>query len=831
MFKLADFTKALLLIRSVGLGVAFRTFKYTLWKSWLDWRYKTQIPAQKPVLPGKITGIDPIPGGERYAFDNATLEVKFLAPDLARISWQPGESPIPYALAKTDWPDVALERIANPDAYTLASEALKISVQPDGSLTFSNPLGDIFRYDLPPQRAGRAWTALTRLRPEERLFGLGEQSGPLNIRKRQHRLWARDPGGSYGPGADPVYMPVPLYLSLHDLGSYLVFYENYSAGWATFEALLSPDSLTASPSTLPPAYASHALARFSFEQGMLRYYVIPGPPSRALERYTELSGRAGLPPIWSLGYHQSRWGYKTDEDIRRVVAGFKEHDLPISAIHLDIDYMDGFRVFTVDKDRFPRLDKLTQELKEQNIHTVVIIDPGVKQDKGYNVYLEGKNEHAFCSLPGGKEVIGLVWPGWSVYPDFTSPHTRNWWGQYYQRLIDMGVDGFWHDMNEPTAFAAWGDMTLPDATWHHLEGRGGDHRLAHNLYALLMNRAGYETLRRLQPQRRPWLISRSGWAGNQRYAWNWTGDIETSWEGLKMTIATVLGMSLSGFPFIGPDIGGFSGTPTAELYTRWLQMAVFLPFCRTHSALTTATREPWVFGEPYTTIIRRFLHLRYHLLPYLYTLAWEHTRSGAPIVRPLFWGNWEFADLWEVDDAFLLGDLLLVAPVLEEKATQREVTLPPGQWIHYWDDTTCTGPARITLHTPLEHIPVLVRAGSVLPQSDQGRLLLQIYPASSSDFPQAGGLLYSDAGDGYGASRLDRFHLERQGDEYEIRWEETHFNDTSTGTHPFPFPYAGMEIHLHGMSAERVWVDDHETQLSGERFQCERFSRLRWRPA
>lgn len=832
MTKSPALIKVILLLRSVGLITAIRTLRYTLWKTWLDRKYQSKTTNQEIVSPGILIEAQTVPGGGQFVFTHATLEVKFLAHDLVRISWQPGKPPLPYALAKTEWPDVAIEGIPQNDGYTLSSEAMRVEVQSDGSLTFWSCDGEILRHDLPPQRQGEAWTSISHLRPEEHLYGLGEQSGPLNVRQRNHRLWTRDPGGSYGPNSDPIYMPVPVYIGLHHSGSYLAFYENYSAGTISFETHPSASINTPTSPESENQPGLHGLARFTFEQGMLRYYMISGPPPRALERYTQLTGRAKLPPLWSLGYHQSRWGYKTEGDIRRVMTGFKEHYLPISAIHLDIDYMDGYRVFTVDKERFPHLKRLNEELEQQGIHTVAIIDPGVKKDPLYPVYREGLKEGVFCKLPNGKLVVGLVWPGWSVYPDFTAPHTRAWWSSQYQSLIESGIDGIWHDMNEPTAFTAWGDLTLPNATYHHLEGQGGDHRLAHNLYALLMNRAGYEALRHLRPECRPWLISRSGWAGNQRYAWNWTGDIETSWEGLRMTIATILGMSLSGFPFSGPDIGGFSGTPTAELYTRWFQLATFLPFFRTHSALTTAPREPWAFGEPYTTIIRSFLNLRYQLLPYLYTLAWEHTQTGAPLVRPLFWNDWQNIGLWEVDDAFLLGDLLLVAPVLEEKAKQKEITLPPGRWFNYWNNVQYEGSSQIILKTSLETIPLLVRAGGILPMADKARLSLHIYPTlDQSDPSKPAGLLYSDAGDGYGPYRLDRFYLGGQNEEFEIRWEALEDITTAPDHEIYPFPYTEVEICVHGMSASKVWIDDWETPLTGKRFLTTRFRRLRWRRA
>ncbi|UCF62586.1 MAG: alpha-glucosidase, partial [Anaerolineaceae bacterium] len=413
------------------------------------------------------------------------------------------------------------------------------------------------------------------------------------------------------------------------------------------------------------------------------------------ERYTELTGRPVLPPRWAFGYHQSRWGYKSEGMIRELVAGFLEHALPISAIHLDIDYMKGYRVFTVDSERFPDLAGFTHELESQGIKIVTILDCGVKSDPQYSVYNEGLAEDVFCKGPDAEVLYGPVWPGWCAFPDFTQPKTRSWWGSYYGRLLELGVAGIWHDMNEPAVFSAWGDYTLPQSTQHDLEGRGGDHREAHNLYGLLMNRSGYEALRELRPDRRPWIVTRSGWAGIQRYAWHWTGDTESSWRSLRMTVSMILNLGLSGVPFVGPDIGGFSGSPSAELFTRWFQLATFLPFFRTHSAVFTPPREPWVFGEPYLTIIRDFLGLRYKLLPYFYTLAWQSHQYGHPMVRPLFWHDVEDPNLWGIDDAFLLGKNLLVAPILEESASSRHLVLPKGNWFNFWDDTILQGPGEV----------------------------------------------------------------------------------------------------------------------------------------
>ncbi len=788
--KLAALLRQIRLIRPQD---ALLAVLHALRRSWLE-RGRPAPPAA-PVDPGQLADATPIPGGARFRFARAGLEVCFLAPDLVRLTWGPGTLPVPYAIARSEWPEVAVAVQPADSGWSLASAALHVTVQPDGSVCFRDDAGHLLREDMPAQRRGEAWTHCARLRPEERLYGLGERAAHLNVRPGSYRMWNRDPAGHYEPGADPLYMGIPVYVGVHAVGSYLVFFENSHP--ATFDLGES--------------------AQAHFEGGALRFYFIAGPPDRAVERYSELTGRPPLPPRWALGYHQSRWGYRSAEDVRAVVAGFRQHDLPLDAVHLDIDYMEGYRVFTVDPERFPDLAGLARELEQQGIRLVAIVDCGVKRDRRYDVYRAGLAEGVFCTLPDGRPAYGPVWPGWCAFPDFTAPRARAWWGRQYRVLAEAGIGGFWHDMNEPTAYAAWGEMTLPRPTRHALDGRGGDHGEAHNLYGMLMNRAGYEGLRQERPERRPWIVSRSGWAGLQRYAWNWTGDTATSWGMLRQTIATVLGLGLSGIPYSGPDVGGFSGAPSPELYVRWFQMAAFLPFFRTHSACTTPPREPWCFGEPALGIARSFLRLRCRLRPYLYTLAWEAAQRGHPLARPLFWPDAPDPDLWDVDDAYLLGPALLVAPIVDEGAREREVHLPRGGWHDFWDDTHHEGPGQVRLAAPLERIPLLVRAGSVLPMEEDGRLVLHIYPPAAAQ--AGGGLLYSDAGDGYGPGRLDRFTLawEEKGDLVLTRTEEGEY----------PFPHGAVELRLHGAAAEHAWIDGLEVDRPGPVLHAGPFSQVR----
>jgi len=503
-----------------------------------------------------------------------------------------------------------------------------------------------------------------------------------------------------------------------------------------------------------------------------------------------------MPPEWALGHHHSRSGYRGEADLRRVAAGFREHGLSLSALHLDIDHMRGHRVLTVDRQAFPDLRGFSEGLANDGIRLVSIVDPGVKVDPDFDLFDDGRKRNAFCRLPDGNLSTAPVWPGWAAFPDFTDERVRRWWGEQYSRLLDQGISGVWHDMNEPACFAAWGDRTLPLRTLHALDGRRGDHAQAHNLYALEMARAGHEGLRRLRPGSRPFILTRSGWAGVQRYAWTWTGDTRSNWETLRQTIPTVLGLGLSGIPYSGPDIGGFTGHPDAELFIRWFQLATFMPFFRNHSALKTPRREPWLYGEPTLSIVREHIRLRRRLMPYFYTLALEASLTGQPIVRPLFWDDRESERLWSIEDAFMLGVCLLVAPVLEPDTRHRSLELPKGRWFGLEDGPWMDGPCEVTLETDLESIPVFVRGGSILPMMEDGLLTIHVYPDREDS---ARGNVYLDAGDGYGDSLELAFRMLREQDGIVL-------SVSSKGS--FTPAFSSVQVTLHSMDVSAAWLDD-----------------------
>jgi alpha-glucosidase len=800
-----DLLKQLLLtLRPIKFKRFFGSLVYPIKRDLLEHKYKSAQPLEIYEPSGNIIKAKAFSRGGYFYFERLELEIYFLTPDLVRVDWKPNTPPIPYGIVEQDWEEVETTFEEKSDCWEITSSSLKIIVFNDGAIAYQNAQGKTLRHELPPQRrtettsqtSSSGWLHQAQLKDDECIYALGERAAPLNLRQpaTTYQMWNRDAEGKYGKGRDPLYICIPVYLGLHSGGSYEIFYEN----------------------PYPAKFQFEKLAIAEFEGGALRYYFATGTLPQLLDRYTQLTGRPFLPPRWALGYHHSRWGYEREKALRETAKSFESYDIPLNAMHLDIDCLDRFRSFTIDPDRFPHLQAFATEMNAKGIRLITIINPGIKANRNNLLFQEGREQDLFCKLPNGEPIIASVWPGECAFPDFTNPQARHWWTRQYEYLLDLGFYGFWHDMNEPAVFVQWGDPSLPPhLTQHYLEGRGGDHREAHNVYGLLQAQAGYEALCVYHPERRPFIVSRAGWAGLQRYAWTWTGDIEITWEALRITVAMVLNLGLSGIPYSGADIGGFKGNPGAELYLRWFQMSCFLPFCRTHSADNSKPRAPWTFGEPILSIIREFLRSRYRLMPYFYTLAWEANQKGYPLVRPLFWLDNTNNALWNIDDAFLLGDALLICPIVEEKATSRSLMLPKGDWYDFWDDTALEGAKQVNLQAPLERIPILVKAGSILPMQVDDELHLHLYPSKQGT---SEGRIYSDAGDGYGEWRIDDFRLIPNGEFLALNWNNQG---------DYPFPYQKVRLCLHGVSIKQAWVNETEVEIQENSLYIEPFAQVR----
>ncbi|MFF5449593.1 TIM-barrel domain-containing protein [Streptomyces sp. NPDC012888] len=671
-------------------------------------------------VPGLLLEADPRPGGGVMRFARSELLVRVTVGGAVFLGWD-GAGPEPsYAVAEPG-PEPDPRAVLEPDTgggWRVVSERVTVAVSRQGAVEVRTPGGAVLRRELPPRwwepvsgDGGARWLQRAEVAADARFFGLGGRSAGPRLRDGEYRLWNTDPRGGFGRGDDPLYLTMPVQLVVADAGTHLVFHD---CTWDGRVLLREGEEGAGSGADRP------GVSELRMDGGPLRCWVLVGTPARVAQCWSGLTGGAAVPPSWALGHHHARWGFGSAAEVRRIVAGYRRRGLPLSAVHLDIDHYDGHRVFTVDAERFPDLPGLARELAEDGIRLVSIVDPAVKAEPGVagSVYESGRAvgpEGAFVRDAAGREVRGEVWPGECGYPDFTDPAVRAWWGGLYEERLKQGFAGFWHDMNEPVSFAPLGDATLPRSARHALEGAGGDHRAAHNVYALGMARAAWEGLVRLRPGERPFLFSRSGWVGMQRYGGTWSGDVETSWEGLRASLALVLGLGACGVPYSGPDVGGFGGSPSPELFVRWFQLGSWLPLFRTHSAIWAGRREPWEFGSEALGAARAALAERERLLPYWVTLAWLARRTGAPYVRPVWWGAPEDRALRDCEDAFLLGDALLVAPVLDCGADRRAVRLPWGRWYDTATEEAYEGPGQVLLDAPLGRVPVLARAGSVVP--------------------------------------------------------------------------------------------------------------------
>ena len=489
---------------------------------------------------------------------------------------------------------------------------------------------------------------------------------------------------------------------------------------------------------------------FGSDGGPLDYYFFYGPDAKkVVQDFTALVGRGELPPLFSLGYQQCRYSYYPEARVREIASEFRKRNIPADVIYLDIDYQQNNRPFIVDRERFPHFEGMVKDLKDEGFKLITITDLHIAKMPGTKPYDEGIAKDLFVKNPDGSVYTATVWPGDSVFPDFTRAEARNWWGTLYSDFVKAGVRGFWNDMNEPSIFLR-ADKTMPLDTVHSVEGRKADHREIHNVFGMENVRATHDGLLKLEPDVRPFVLTRAAYAGTQRYAATWTGDNTSSWNHMRISIPEIINLGLSGYAFVGDDIGGFNGSPTPELLTRWMELGVFTPIYRNHGGKGTRNREPWVDGPEHEAIRKRYIETRYRLLPYIYTSMEETSRTGIPFMRPMFLEFSKDPSFETNQDEFMFGDEFLVAPKVWEFAQSYEIPLPKGDWYNYWTGEKLTGGQSVRVDPPLDTLPVYVRGGAIVPQQPvvqhveeipQGPLELRVYPG-----PDCGGALYADDG-------------------------------------------------------------------------------------
>jgi alpha-glucosidase len=551
---------------------------------------------------------------------------------------------------------------------------------------------------LPPGTLGADWILSVQRDENQDFFGFGEKTGGLNRKGNSYLNWNTD-AFAYHDGRDPIYASLPFYLSRKEGIWFGVLLDNPARSRFNFGA------------------SNDRMMQIRLEAGDLNLHFIAGPsPEEVLKRYHQLTGTTSLPPRWALGLQQCRYSYYPEHELLAVADNYRKRNIPCDVLYLDIHYMDRYRVFTVDKCCFPDLKASTQRLEKEGFKLVVIQDPGITEAEDYPIAKSLIEKGKAVKYPDGKPWRAGVWPGLCIFPDFTDAQTRNWWAQTSADwLQETGVRGLWNDMNEP---ATWG-QDPPDFLEFAMEGRGGSHVEAHNVYGQAMTMATQEGIRRAYPGERPFVLTRAAFAGIQRYAAVWSGDNVASEEHFFLGIRLMLSMAMSGVPFNGPDVGGFVGDAGKNLFVRWVSVASFFPFFRLHSMIDSRDNEPWSYGELAESIATNFIRLRYKLLSNLYSAFYRHSQTGETLVSPGFWHveNQTFETRFQ--HQFLWADALWMAPCSPEQQAV-EVQLPEGNWMHLFTGNWYAGGMH-WMACPTDQFPVLAKPGAILLSKDPGR--------------------------------------------------------------------------------------------------------------
>ena len=632
----------------------------------------------------------------------------------------------------------------------------------------------------------------------ESFYGLGDKPVDVNLKGKRFENWATD-SYAFGKNTDPIYKAIPFYTAIQNDKSYGVFFDN------TFKT------------SFDFAHERRNVTSFWAQGGEMNYYFIYGPKMQdVVANYTDLTGKPhALPPLWALGFHQCKWSYYPESNVKEVTNTFRDLQIPCDAIYLDIDYMDGFRCFTWDKNYFPDPKRMVKELEDDGFKTVVIIDPGIKIDLEYDVFKEALDKDYFCKRADGPYMKGKVWPGECYFPDYTKPEVREWWSGLFKELIeDIGVKGVWNDMNEPAVMDV-PNKSFPDDVRHDFDGNPCSHRKAHNIYGTQMARATYHGLKKYAYPKRPFVITRSAYSGAQRYTSTWMGDNVATWEHLAIANNQAQRMAMSGFSFAGSDIGGFAEQPQGELFARWIQLGIFHVFCRVHSSGDHGDQEPWVFGEEITDIVRKFVEIRYQLLPYLYTAFWKHLDDGTPILKSLVLYDQEDHGTHYRSDEFIFGEQILACPIQEPNAKGRRMYIPRGKWYNFWTDEVVEGGKEMWVDADIDSMPIFIKEGAVIPkypvqqyvgEKTFDEITLDVYYKEGKEVSK----LYDDAHDGYDYKK-GRFSLRT----FKLTGKKEEFILQQHKRGDFNAQYSKFKIVLHNLpfTITSIQIDNVEVEL------------------
>lgn len=661
----------------------------------------------------------------RLQTDNASVELTVYSPSVIRVRIDKQKLGRDFSYAVVARPAATRTSVTQDDAaLVLSTDALTARVTKHPfSITFTTPDGKIVNQDeagLATSWIGDEVTTYKALQQGERFVGLGEKTGDLDRRGTAYTNWNTD-AFRYDGTTDPLYATVPFYVGIHHGLNYGIFFDNSYRSDFNFGA------------------SNNRFSSFSAQGGEMNYYFIYHPKlADIIGSYTALTGRMPLPPLWSLGYQQNRYSYYPEAEVMRIAHTLREKKIPADGITLDIHYMDAYKLFTWDKARFPDPAGMTAKLAALGFKTTVIVDPGIKVEKGYGAYERGVRDDVFIKYPDGVGYTGEVWPGWCHFPDFTSEKGRQWWRAEVRTYAAAGVAGLWNDMNE---ISTWGQQ-MPSNVLFDFDGAPTTHKQAHNVYALEMVRASYEGMK-AATGKRPFMLTRSGFAGLQRYSAIWTGDNRAEEEHMLLGVRLLNSLGLSGVAFTGMDIGGFTGVPTQSLFARWMQIGAFTPYFRNHAASNTKASEPWTYGDDVLDIARNYVNLRYRLMPYLYSAFADAAAGGEPVMRSLAIDYTHDAKIYQqaFQNQYMFGKAFLVAPFDSTKGFGK-VYFPAGQWYDLATDAVEEGGREKIVELSASQLPLYVKAGSVVPvqslvqstaEKPSGTLALHIYKGDAAN--------------------------------------------------------------------------------------------------
>ncbi len=655
--------------------------------------------AAQPVMPvGQVQAVDIGTGQVRLRTEHAQVELTVYSPSVIRVRIDKQQLGRDFSYSVVAKPQGAKASITQNDGeIVIATGALSAHVSKHPfAVTFTTPDGQVISQDEPG--LGTSWigeevTTYKKMQDGERFIGLGEKGGNLDRRGSAYTNWNTD-AFRYTNNTDPLYASVPFYIGVHHGLAYGLFFDNSYQSDFNFGA------------------SNNRFSSFSAQGGEMNYYFIYHPRvADIIGSYTALTGRMPLPPLWSLGYQQNRYSYYPEAEVMRIAHTLREKKIPADGITLDIHYMDAYKLFTWDKARFPDPAGMTAKLDKMGIKTTVIVDPGIKVEKGYGAYERGVKDDVFLKYADGSYYTGEVWPGWCNFPDFTSEKGRAWWRQEVRTYASSGVAGLWNDMNE---ISTWGGK-MPNNVLFDYDGAPTTHKQGHNVFALEMARSSYEGMK-AATGKRPFMLTRSGFAGLQRYSAIWTGDNTAAEDHMLLGVRLLNSLGVSGVPFTGMDIGGFTGVPTQSMYARWMQIGAFTPYFRNHAAIDSKSSEPWTFGTEVLDVSRQYIDLRYRLLPYLYSAFHDAASSGEPVMRTLAIDYTYDPKVYDLayQNEYGFGKAFLVAPFDSTKEFGK-VYFPAGKWYDLYTDALQDGGRERTLELSVPRLPVYVKESSIVP--------------------------------------------------------------------------------------------------------------------